>query len=113
MFWNKIGKIYKKKSPEKFDKMMEDMNGESLDILNNSISKIKTGLSLYEERDQRIIIGQMLNQLGYFKEPTLIDVGSVLEFMGYDGPTGTWDKDIKKKPISIEDLDYILNSKYR
>ena len=111
MFWNKIGKIYNKISPEKFDKMMSNMNEESLGILNNSISEIKKGLSLYDERDHRIIIGQMLNQLGYFKEPTLITVNEVLEFMGYDSPTGTWDKSINKKPISIENLDYIMNSK--
>ena len=99
MFWNKIAHIYKKIAPEKFDKMMKEMNDESLKILNDNISKIKKGLSLDDERDCRIIIGQTLHQLGYFEydeKPTLITVPQVLEFMGYDSPRGTWDNSINK-----------------
>jgi hypothetical protein len=115
MFWKTVAHIYKKIAPEKFETMNKDMNDESLRILNKSILLIKKGISLKEEKDCRIIISQVLKQLGYVKDlgsmELIISVPQVLEFMGYDSQSGTWDTNVEKKPITLKDLDNLMNKK--
>tara|TARA_B100000315_G_scaffold218362_1_gene219638 strand:+ start:1898 stop:2005 length:108 start_codon:yes stop_codon:yes gene_type:complete len=31
--------------------------------------------------------------------------------MGYDSPSGTWDTNVEKKPITLKDLDNLMNKK--
>ena len=115
MFWKTVAHVYKKIAPEKFETMNKEMNDESLKTLNDNISEIKKGLSLSEERDCRIVIGQVLKQLGYVKDlkgmELIVTVPQVLEFMGYDSPSGTWDTNVEKKPITLKDLDNLMNKK--
>lgn len=114
MFWKTVSHIYKKIAPGKFERMMSDTNDESLRILNESILEIKKGIGLHEERDCRIIIGEVLKQLGYVKDleskELIISVPQVLEFMGYDSQSGTWDYNIEKGPITLDDLDDLMNN---
>jgi len=41
----------------------------------------------------------------------IVTVPQVLEFMGYDSPSGTWDTNVEKKPITLKDLDNLMNKK--
>jgi|TARA_Y100000310_G_scaffold68279_1_gene63608 hypothetical protein len=116
MFWKTVSNIYKKIAPNKFERMNKEMNEESLRILNESILEIKKGISLKEERECRIIISQVLKQLGYVKDlesmELIITVPQVLEFMGYESQSGTWDKNTVKNMITLKDLDNLMNNTF-